>query len=194
MNSNDDIRTWRKTVNRRLGELQAARAEVTAATAALEEAGERQESLKGALVVAQAVAQEVQERAHRQIADVVSRSLEAVFDEPYCFKIKFEQKRGRTEASLVFDREGEEVDPMTASGGGVIDVASFALRISCLMLSRPPLRRLIVADEPFRFVSAEYRPRVRALVETLAKEMDCQFVIVTHQEEMKMGTVVEVTS
>ena len=194
MNSNDDIRTWRKTVNRRLGELQAARAEVTAATAALEEAGERQESLKGALVVAQAVAQEVQERAHRQIADVVSRSLEAVFDEPYSFKIKFEQKRGRTEASLVFDREGEEVDPMTASGGGVIDVASFALRISCLMLSRPPLRRLIVADEPFRFVSAEYRPRVRALVETLAKEMDCQFVIVTHQEEMKMGTVVEVTS
>jgi ABC-type taurine transport system ATPase subunit len=49
----------------------------------------------------------------------------------------------------------------------------------------------MVLDEPFRFVSAGYRGRIGELLTTLAREMDCQFVIVTHQEEMKIGKVVE---
>jgi hypothetical protein len=32
---------------------------------------------------------------------------------------------------------------------------------------------------------------VRELVLTLAREMDCQFLIVTHEDELKIGKVVE---
>lgn len=141
--------------------------------------------------VAQIVAQAVQEQAHARIASVVSKCLEAVFDEPYEFKILFEQKRGRTEARLVFVRDDLEVDPLTASGGGVVDVAAFALRLACLLLSKPALRKVVILDEPFRFVSAEYRQRVRTMVESLAKDMEVQFIMVTHMNELKMGTTVE---
>lgn len=142
--------------------------------------------------VIQIVASSVQELAHNKIADVVSRCLEAIFDEPYKFKIKFERKRGKTEAKLLFERNGLEVDPLTASGGGVIDVASFALRLASLILTRPPLRRLMVNDEPFRFISAEYRSRVKTLLETLSEEMKIQFVQVTHIDALKCGKVIEV--
>jgi DNA repair exonuclease SbcCD ATPase subunit len=141
--------------------------------------------------VLQLVAQTVQQQAHDRIAGVVSRCLEAVFDEPYNFKILFEQKRGRTEARLVFERDGNEVDPMTASGGGVVDVAAFALRISCLMLSKPPVRRVLICDEPLKFLSAEYQERAAEMIEKLAKDLGIQVIMVTHIEAFKIGTVIQ---
>jgi DNA repair exonuclease SbcCD ATPase subunit len=140
----------------------------------------------------QEVAQHVQQQVHNRIASVVSRCLKAVFDEPYEFKIHFERKRGRTAARLVFVRDGMEIVPMQGSGGGVLDVAGFALRIACLVLARPKVRRLLVLDEPFKFVSSEYRERVRDLLETLAEEMGIQFVMVTHIPELQTGKIVRV--
>ena len=140
--------------------------------------------------ILQHVSQVIQQAAHSKISDVVSRCLESIFDEPYKFKIKFERKRGRTEAKLLFERNGLEVDPLTASGGGVIDIASFALRLACLVLTRPPLRRLLVLDEHFKHISVEYRPKIKKLLEVLSKEMKIQIIMVTHQNELATGNVI----
>jgi DNA repair exonuclease SbcCD ATPase subunit len=139
--------------------------------------------------IVQALAESIQQEAHGRIAGVVSRCLAAVFEDPYEFRIVFEQTRGRTEARLVFVRDGVEVNPIDSSGGGVVDVAAFALRLSCLMLSRPARRRVVVMDEPFRFVSKAYRPAVAVLLEQLAKELAVQFIIVTHFPELAIGRV-----
>lgn len=142
--------------------------------------------------ILQLVAQAVQQKAHEKIAGVVSSCLTAVFgDDAYEFKIEFERKRGRTEAVLRFSRRGLCVDPLTASGGGVVDVAAFALRAACLMLHRPRLSRLLVLDEPFRFVSAEYQPNIRSMLEQLSKDLNLQIIQVTHLENLAIGKVVE---
>jgi DNA repair exonuclease SbcCD ATPase subunit len=143
--------------------------------------------------VFQDVSKAVQQAAHNKIASVVSRCLEAVFDDPYEFQIKFDTKRGRTEARLVFIRDGIEVDPVSASGGGVVDVASFALRLACLSLSRPPLRKLMVLDEPFKFVSENYREQIRSLLKILSKEMEFQFLFVTHIPDLQCGKVITIS-
>lgn len=145
-----------------------------------------------AQILAQIVAQKVQEEAHNQIASVVTKCFEAVFDDPYTFEIIFEKKRGRTEASLIFKKDGLEFDPLTSTGGGVVDVAAFALRLSCLMLSKPALRKILIMDEPFKFVSHEFRNRIRILLETLSKDMGVQFIMVTHIDELKTGNVIEI--
>lgn len=166
---------------------------VTRETMALAECNQSTEAALEAQRVAQAIAQTIQQQAHARIAGVVTRCLAAVFgDNAYEFNILFEQKRGKTEAVLVFVRDGITVDPLTASGGGVVDVAAFALRLAALVLSRPPLRRVLVLDEPFRFVSKEYRDKIRGLLSVLGAEMGVQFVIVTHFEDLRMGAVVEV--
>jgi len=144
--------------------------------------------------ILQAAAEILQNTAHRRIAGIVTRSLQAVFgdgQDPYEFVIQFERKRGRTEATLGFKRDGEVVDPMSASGGGVVDVASFALRLSCLLLKRPAIRRLLVLDELWKHLSEQYRPAMRELIEKLSEELGVQFVIITHSEEFKIGKVVE---
>lgn len=137
-------------------------------------------------------AKAVQENVHASISKTVSRCLEAVFDNPYEFRIVFERKRGRTEARLAFFRDGHEYDPQEDVGGGVVDVAAFALRLACLLAKRPAGRRLLVLDEPFRWLSehGQYRERVRALLETLAREMELQIVMVTHDSTLECGTVV----
>lgn len=143
-----------------------------------------------AQTVLQTVAASVQAQAHQKIAAVVSHCLQTVFDEPYQFKIHFDRKRGRTEARLVFIREGVEFDPLTSTGGGAVDVAAFALRCACLMLSKPARRRFLLLDEPFRFVSAEYGERVALMLVELSKELGIQFVMVTHKDELVQGTVI----
>lgn len=139
----------------------------------------------------QLIAREIQQQAHARIAGVVTRCLSVVFEEPYEFCITYVARRGATEAVITFVRNGVAVDPLTAAGGGVVDVAAFALRLAALILSRPPVRRVLVMDEPFRFVSRQYRSRVRALLSALAVEMNVQFIIVTHFEDLAgIGTTV----
>ena len=186
-----DLSTLRSQVNRYLNRFNTVRETVRVVSGNLDKMQQHVEDVAEAQELAQQVAQAVQQQAHDQIAEVVSRCLSAVFDEPYTFRIHFERKRGRTEARLSFERDGFEVAPMSASGGGVVDVASFALRLSCLMLNKPALRRVLVMDEPFKYVSEDYRARVRELLETLAQEMSVQFIMVTHINELKCGTVVE---
>jgi ABC-type sulfate/molybdate transport systems ATPase subunit len=83
---------------------------------------------------------------------------------------------------------------MNGAGGGVVDVAAFALRLACLMLRRPKGRRLLVLDEAFRFLSErkEYRNRVRDLLVSLSEEMQVQVVLVTHDPVLEVGKVVEI--
>ena len=157
----------------------------------IRKAENQQESAQSAQQILQFVAQAVQQKVHDRISEVVSSCLSTVFDDPYKFKIVFERKRGKTEASLRFQRRGLDVDPLTASGGGMVDVAAFALRVACLMLHRPRLSRVVVIDEGFKFVSAQYRENVRKMLEGLAEDLDIQIIQVTHIEELETGKVIE---
>ena len=42
-----------------------------------------------------------------------------------------------------------------------------------------------------KYVSAEYRPAVRSMLEQLSEEMKIQIVMVTHSEELATGKVIE---
>lgn len=180
----------RKQVNDLLREKQHAERRFQEERAALQEAKEHYQAATEAQTIIQTAAQEVQQRVHDRIASVVSRCLSAVFDEPYSFRITFERKRGRTEARLSFVRDGREYEPTTASGGGVIDVASVALRLCCLLLSRPRKRMLLCLDEPMRMLDTERQPRMAELLLVLAEELQCQFIIVTHSESFQIGKVI----
>lgn len=163
--------------------------------AALESAEREYRDTVAAQQIVQTVAQQIQQAAHDRIASVVTQCLRTVFEQPYEFRIVFEQKRGRTEARLVFVRGELEIDPLDAAGGGVIDVAAFALRVACLVLSRPPLRRLLVLDEPFSHCKPPeiLASRICGMLEMLAKQFGIQFILVPSIEEFyRIGTVVEI--
>jgi len=189
---NRTIADWRIEINERLPELNYVERNLKEEKKALVAAEDNLTDAKEAQILIQQVAQGIQEHAHAKIAGVVTSCLAAVFDDPYKFTIEFERKRGRTEAKLFFKRGKQQVDPMAATGGGAVDVAAFALRTACLILARPQLRKVLILDEPFRFVSAGYRDRVRALMENLSKDLGIQFILVTHCEELVCGNIIRI--
>ncbi len=131
-----------------------------------------------------------QERFHGQIMHIVTYCLKEVFGEDaYEFKIEFTQKRNQVEASFVFVRDGETYDPLLAAGGGVLAVACFALRLAVIYLTKNATRRIMVLDEPFGQLSAEYRGPLAALLTILAEEFDFQFILITHAREFEIGRV-----
>lgn len=143
--------------------------------------------------VVQQVAVKVQEKAHLQIAHLVTRCIQTVFENEMEFRILFEKKRGKTEARFAFFEDGEELDPEEGSAGGVIDVAAFGLRLACLLLMRPSRRKVLIMDEPFKNINGEHnQERAGALVEALAQETGVQFIIVTDDEWLKIGKVIHI--
>lgn len=185
-----DVAEWRRRVDRAGADYAAARAMHRDAKQNHAAVEQRVADTRAALELTQGVAAAVQAAAHKRIAEVVTRSLAAVFPEPYGFRITFETKRGKTEAKLEFVRDGMAVAPMDAAGGGVVDVAAFALRLSAVLWSRPPKRRLLVLDEPLKHLSRDYTDRARVLLETLAAELGVQIVLVTHNDGLATGEVI----
>lgn len=139
------------------------------------------------------ISEAVQHQAYERIEGLVTHALRFVFEEDYTFRIVTEQKRGKVEATALVERDGVVLDPMRECGGGVVDVCCFALRVvSVTSHVASAYRRVLVLDEPFRFLSASYRPRAAALLENLSDELDFQLIIVTHDSDFHLGEVVRV--
>lgn len=154
----------------------------------------KRENVEEAQKRLQFIAQNIQQATHRHIASVVTRCLEAVFDGSYTFSICFEKKRGKTEAQLMFLRDSMELDPLEDCGGGVVDIAQLALKLSRLMLFRPKLKRVLIMDEPFRAVHGhEKQERLKSLLLSLANDFDVQFIIATGLSYLKgIGKEIEI--
>lgn len=137
---------------------------------------------------AQNVAQKTQAELEARVSEIATAAMRAVFPEPYEMKVKFELARGKTEARVLFTRGGLELDPMTESGGGPVDVAAFALRLTFHALAgKRAGRNTLILDEPFRFVSLGLQPRLAAMLRELSRRLDMQFIMVTHNQALAEG-------
>lgn len=133
------------------------------------------------------VALSTQRQLQYHISDIATMALEAVFPDPYSLVAEFVQRRNKTECDLYFERDGERLDPISASGGGAVDVASFALRVASLSMENPKPRRTLILDEPFRYLSADLLPKASDMLSQISKKLGLQIIMVTHSEELIEG-------
>ena len=124
---------------------------------------------------------QTQQQLQFHISDVTSLALESVFNDPYQLKVDFVQRRNKTECDLLFIKGDSEMDPLTASGGGAVDVAAFALRIASWSMAHPRTRATIILDEPLRFLSADNQEKASRMIKELSQRLGLQFIIVTHE-------------
>ncbi len=135
-----------------------------------------------ALIVVQDVAKETQQRLEFRINKLVTTALAAVFPDPPEFKARFTIRRNQTECDLLFVENGTEQKPSDSSGGGTIDVASFALRIARWSLNKN--RSTLILDEPFRNVSPDLQHKVSEMVRMLSDKIGLQIIMVSHASEV----------
>jgi len=122
-----------------------------------------------------------QQQLQYHISDITSLALEAVFNDPYELVVEFVQRRNKTECDLYFQRDENRMDPLSASGGGAVDVASFALRIASWSMERPKSRNVIILDEPLRFLSNDHQEKASIMIKEISEKLGIQFIIVTHE-------------
>lgn len=151
------------------------------------------EALAEVAEATKALALQCQQQAKASLEQFVTRCLADIFPENrYRFEMLYERKRDQSEVRfLLVDDDGNTYEPLKANGGGVVDIIAFALRLATLVLSMPRPAQVLILDEPFRFISAEHRGRVAALLDSLASELGFQFIMVTHIPELARGNVIE---
>lgn len=134
-----------------------------------------------AQVIIQNVAQVTQQELEYHVGELVTLALAAVFDDPYELSVEFIQRRGRTETDLWFVRGDAKVDPLSASGGGAVDVASFALRVALWSLAPKKTRPVLVLDEPLKFLKGGELPEKGArMIKEISERLGIQIIMISH--------------
>jgi len=143
----------------------------------------RQSRCERALEIVKAVGLATQQQLEYHLSEQVSLAMESVFDDPYKLSIHFQEKRGKTEAELLFNRRNMEMPPIGSVGGGAIDVASFALRIAYFSMRQDKhIRPLLLLDEPFSQLKGEdANLRALAMVQELSKRLDIQIIMISDE-------------
>lgn len=135
-----------------------------------------------ARTVVQIVAEETQKKIEYQVSNLVSLALASVFLDPYEFKLKFVMRRNKTEADMLFIKNGHEGNPIEIAGGGALDVASFALRVA--IWSIKPTNNVLIQDEPFHFLSRNLQNKCSQMIKKISQKLGIQFIIVSHIPEI----------
>ena len=147
-----------------------------------EETSVKYDNTANARSIVQIVAESVQKEIEFQISNLVTTALASVFPDPYEFKLSFVQRRNKTECDLLFIKNGKECDPFSASGGGAIDVANFALRIAIWSIKKT--RGVFLLDEPFRFLSVDLQEKCSAMMKEISEKLDIQIIMISHLPEI----------
>lgn len=130
----------------------------------------------------QVVAQRTQSQLKVHIKDIVQLALDSVFPGEFDFDIDIQIKRGKTEIKLIFNVDGEEINPVDADGGGAVDIAAMALRIAVWGLGGT--RQTIILDEPFHNLSESLQQSGAELIKEISNELGVQFIVITHRKEV----------
>jgi DNA repair exonuclease SbcCD ATPase subunit len=140
-----------------------------------------QDALEARAVLTE-VAQATQKNIEDSLASLVTMALQAVF--PYKLKcvVEFGQKRNKSECEIWVEQEGEKMKPMDATGGGVVDVMSFAFRVAFWALKKT--RPVLILDEPMKFLSRDYQPKAAEMIKMISEKLGVQFVMITHIPEL----------
>ena len=114
------------------------------------------------------------------LTSMVSRGLTLVLGEPTQFVIRSKQRAGTPSLTFQLEQNGLELDIMEAKGGTLVNLVNFLLRLAVVLAAQPPLRKVLILDEAFAHVSAEYVPALADLLRQLCDETGVQFILVTH--------------
>ncbi len=120
-----------------------------------------------------------------KIESIANMALKAVFpDKEIIFNlIPNKNKRGLYYVPYV-ETNGVITPLDDSKGGGVLDIISICLRISYLRIFKGKLEQVLILDEPFKNIDSTRRELAINWLKNISNEMEIQFIIVTHIEQL----------
>lgn len=148
----------------------------------MEKCNEEKTSAEDARLILQLAAKKTQEKIEIHFSDLVTKTFQAVLRNPYNFHSKFIERRNKTECDLLLERNGIYYKPKYATGGGVFDLTSFALRLAYHKIEKTS--PILIFDEPFGAISKTLIPKVAELLQLLSNKFNLQMIFITHTQEL----------
>lgn len=143
----------------------------------------RKKSLQSALDFVIEVDIKTRENLELAVSRIASNALSSIFgDDAYQLETDFVPRRGQTECDISFTKDGRQfADPEFDSGGGAINVASYALRISIMTIGE--VIPILIADQPFKDLSAKHHEDFVEFFKSVSENMGLQMIIISHLPE-----------
>lgn len=150
-------------------------------------AEERTDAYEEARVALEEMEKSWRRQFEEKLSALVSHGLTAVFGEETRVTIETETKRGTAHMTLKLTQGGVELgNIIDSTGGSIVSVLSVLLRVMLTVSVRPPLRRLIVLDEPLHgAVDPSHIPTFGTLLRELSDRLDLQFIVVAHEVDLE---------
>ncbi len=179
-----ELETWKQKLHQLQGQRDLLTKQQSEAEKKSAESQRTYEDALKARIVLQQVASDTQKQIEYHISNLVTMALAAVFPDPYEFQLRFVQRRNKTEADLIFIKNGNEIDNLLENGGGgVADVASLALRFALWSIKKS--RPTILLDEPIKFLhNPTYQEKASDLLKMVSDKLGVQLIIVSDQKEL----------
>lgn len=132
------------------------------------------------------IGEDRQTEAQNQIEELVTRGLHSIFGEEMTFHL-VQSQRGKTpEVKFVIKSfvQGKPIETpvMDARGGGLAAVVGFLLRLIILLLSKDTREPILILDESFSHVSAEYERPLAEFIKELIDKTRVSIILVTHSD------------
>jgi DNA repair exonuclease SbcCD ATPase subunit len=133
------------------------------------------------------IGEQRQADAQTQIEQLVTRGLTTIFGEEISFHL-VQTQRGKTpEVKFLVKSQGAvgqtiETSVMDSRGGGLAAVVGFLLRLVIMLLRTGRNNRVLILDESFSHVSAEYERPLAEFLKELVDKTDVQIILVTHSD------------
>lgn len=131
----------------------------------------------------------VQSNFKEAVESLVTMAIRSIFNRPFDFKLKFEEKRNQMEAHPIIEEKINEDNKRIYKnleddlGGSILDIIGFVFNIIIFSLSSPQKRNVLLLDEPFKFTGALAILAGKVLRE-ISQKRNIQFIIVTHDERL----------
>lgn len=132
------------------------------------------------------IGEQRQADAQEKIEELVTRGLVTIFGDDLSFHV-LQTQRGKTpEVKFVVrsmaGNKAVETPVMDARGGGLAAVVGFLLRLVVLLLSKDVKEPVLILDESFSHVSAEYEQPLAEFIKELVDKTKVQIILVTHSD------------
>ena len=179
---NQELQTFRTTLTRKQGQQQKIEFDLEGINNYIVQAKDEVDYTEKARLIIQKVAKATQAELEYYISELVTLAFASVFPDPYEFGVAFEEKRGKTECRMRFLRDGHEVNPLSGSGGGPLDIASTTLQFTIWSLNKT--QAIIGLDEPFKFLDASLHKKAGEMLKEVSRKLGLQIFLITHIEKL----------
>ena len=183
----EKINNYRKLIEQLKGQKIALEALKTKTEDELVVAEEVYLDTEEAQFVIHTVAKQTHDKFKVNLSAPVSLALANIFEDPYALDVSFAIKNNASACSIKFKRGESLLSPLDSSGYGAANIASFALRVALWGMSVPKSAPVLILDEPFKELSANYHDMAGMMLKEISKDMGLQLIISTHSDTLREG-------